>query len=1007
MRTITNGPRYLYLPGAKGKFLHIYRSKTIPYGEENKNIPSMTRKDFPQHNGHGEYFNSRSTVNVNRGRPKSAIIVTRSQSFNGMANQHVMGLRRDGTQALVLGDSFRHHRGPPMPASRASPGSRGAVGFSFKKSPKIPKVPRPNRALLMFQSVKRGIREFIDATKEDIDQLLHRETDGTSTAQGKLHETDKQMKSAERYLKRLEFHLAKLDELHEYYLLQQQLREGVRTMHRAYVTSPGNQKTTLSNVKYGYKECTQNMCNIEAQLEAMMGTFNCKLKGMAGFARLCPGDVFEVTVRHGTQKWKTKGRIEKTGNQKWDIPEFNFKAVVGDIFNIKGLEVRAFKSVLLGQKSCETKDLFSANPQLMTVSINVNGSLKLSIVITWNPLDGVDENFTFMEAPGRGQGTPRRRPVSVIALNGEYDDSADRHHPVPIVMQQTKDDNFILRTNPPLSHSSINNNNVTSYHGLDSPHVSARHSDHLPEAYRQTGPIYSQTSHHVQAGFHSSPALPVSGENDSKLSLPHPPTQNSAFRNSMPPVIGNLHFPSVSPHVNTNVKGDENTVLNIEDVLHNLSSSLEDYHGQYTELQKLEDLVKLAQKLIRKQFRSSSRSSSISVSIESALEAFDFLDTEDTLGVDPQSPTDNTKPSFDDMLCSPESTAKTGDSGIESLAQRLSEDTQLGSSLGSSPVPPSTGNEEVDQCLMYHLTYCERLLENLGAFGPLKCREIYALDKLQKQCTIVENLLKLAKSGSQVDLHSVMAGVCEDKTLKQFWTKCTDQTSLYIHPEKLISMLEQKYHSVITENHMTDPLKVCKHVVTRILDIPDYDTEKDQSWFVMTLHQFMLYFNEENGLGHVEDVAVEMKLVEKLTSGNPDIVIKAILTLRDNLPSSPCLKVIGMLLVTMDTEVEQCTISYLNLIQRKKENRDKALVTFVEGLEDRTPEIRSGACVALSILEASESIDQLVYLWQSDSSNVVQKRAKEALLSLGDEGRKAFEDAQLSKHGFQGIQVHK
>ena len=53
------------------------------------------------------------------------------------------------------------------------------------------------------------------------------------------------------------------------------------------------------------------------------------------------------------------------------------------LFYLQGLEVRAFKSVLLGQKSCETKDLFSANPQLMTVSINVNGSLKLSIVITW------------------------------------------------------------------------------------------------------------------------------------------------------------------------------------------------------------------------------------------------------------------------------------------------------------------------------------------------------------------------------------------------------------------------------------------------------------------------------------------------------------------------------------------------------------------------------------------------------------------------------------------------
>jgi len=74
-------------------------------------------------------------------------------------------------------------------------------------------------------------------------------------------------------------------------------------------------------------------------------------------------------------------------------------------------------------------------------------------------------------------------------------------------------------------------------------------------------------------------------------------------------------------------------------------------------------------------------------------------------------PYSKSKTSFDDLLCSPESTAKTGDSGIESLAQRLSEDTQLGSSLGSSPIPPSTGNDEADQCLMYHFTYCDRLLE--------------------------------------------------------------------------------------------------------------------------------------------------------------------------------------------------------------------------------------------------------------------------------------------------------
>lgn len=52
-----------------------------------------------------------------------------------------------------------------------------------------------------------------------------------------------------------------------------------------------------------------------------------------------------------------------------------------------------------------------------------------------------------------------------------------------------------------------------------------------------------------------------------------------------------------------------------------------------------------------------------------------------------------------------------------------------------------------------------------------------------------------------------MTGICEDKTLREFWTKCTDQTSLYIHPERMISMLEQKYNPVIAEKHLIDPVK--------------------------------------------------------------------------------------------------------------------------------------------------------------------------------------------------------
>lgn len=48
-----------------------------------------------------------------------------------------------------------------------------------------------------------------------------------------------------------------------------------------------------------------------------------------------PGDVFEVVIKHGAQKWKTKGRIEKSNAQRWDLPDYTFKCLVGEALSIK------------------------------------------------------------------------------------------------------------------------------------------------------------------------------------------------------------------------------------------------------------------------------------------------------------------------------------------------------------------------------------------------------------------------------------------------------------------------------------------------------------------------------------------------------------------------------------------------------------------------------------------------------------------------------------------------
>lgn len=51
-------------------------------------------------------------------------------------------------------------------------------------------------------------------------------------------------------------------------------------MAQAYMSSSGKEKNhALGNVKAGYKECTQAMCTLEAQLEQMMGSLEMRMKG--------------------------------------------------------------------------------------------------------------------------------------------------------------------------------------------------------------------------------------------------------------------------------------------------------------------------------------------------------------------------------------------------------------------------------------------------------------------------------------------------------------------------------------------------------------------------------------------------------------------------------------------------------------------------------------------------------------------------------------------------------
>ncbi|CAB1323239.1 unnamed protein product [Coregonus sp. 'balchen'] len=175
-----------------------------------------------------------------------------------------------------------------------------------------------------------------------------------------------------------------IDELYEAYCMQRRLRDGANKMVKAYTDSQGSREAreSLSEANKGYKEYTENMCMLESELENQLGEFHVKMKGLAGFARLCAGDTYEIFMKYGRQRWKLKGRIEINGKQVWDSEDM--------VTELKSLA----NHVVVGNVSCETKDLFAALPQTVAVDINDLGTIKLSLEVTWNPFDKDDQAST-------------------------------------------------------------------------------------------------------------------------------------------------------------------------------------------------------------------------------------------------------------------------------------------------------------------------------------------------------------------------------------------------------------------------------------------------------------------------------------------------------------------------------------------------------------------------------------------------------------------------------------
>ncbi|XP_059337569.1 rho family-interacting cell polarization regulator 1 isoform X6 [Ammospiza nelsoni] len=1021
-------------------------------------------------------------------RPQRRVLVTkinRSQSFAGVNSS---------------ADRPFRNLSPFTPTVSRKTGSRVSRMFSMSHKSPPPKVPQPNRLDEVYEALKKGLTAYLEVHQLELEKLSTQIRESKRNSRlGFLYDLDKQVKSIERFLRRLEFHASKIDELYEAYCIQRRLRDGAHNMVKAYSTgSPGSREAreSLAEASKGYKEYTENMCLLENELESQLGEFHIRMKGLAGFARLCAGDQYEIFMKYGRQRWKLRGRIEVNSKQVWDSEEMVFLPLVTEFLSIKVTELKSLANhVVVGNVSCETKDLFAALPQVVAVDINDLGTLKLSLEVTWNPFDKDDQpsaassvnkastvNKRFSTYNQSPPDTPSLREQAFYNMlrrqeeleNGtawsisseSSDDSSSpqlsssarhaTHKPIvqPEVQasapaieisfsQQPEEADAVLgasgssvpsaRSQPEepssrkkdavanghvpysrtLSHISEASVDATmevktvespwepapstedtgmgkqDAHSLPGAAVAAAvaRQDRATEAKPRASVAWA-TSCEEEAGSAEPAQSQAPAQSDYGTGAPTALAQASAEERPIP----TPPLPTSTPEVPRGKMVDSG----LEEAIGLLGSALDDYRGQFPELQPLErELKRLEEMLLvrgsqgcheQKQGVFLSRASSISLTVEHALESFSFLNTSDM---------EDSEGSEEEPLQDERRAGRPlRSTRAPSAGEMGADDTGMCSGSEASTDPMSTGNEFLDKALVLHLNNCNRLLLKLGTFGPLRCQEMYALDRLLRESQVLEIVCQLTeeRAGAATSAADVVQFSTRKEGVLPLWDLCVEVPNIYTCPvERFLQVLSAQYAAPISEQHpgLADIVcvKLVEDMLNRRLPRRPGSAQSEQ----VTIFQYWSHFESLGALvldTYMMELAEEALLAQNLNSDDQDVVLRALKRMPEGRLKKEGLKALSLLLVEGNSKVVSAVSAQLRSLAENPRFRQRALVCFLEQLEDEEVQTRVAGCAALGCLKAKESIEQLVYLCQTDKEPV-REAAKQSLMLCGEDGKSA------------------
>ncbi|XP_060133920.1 rho family-interacting cell polarization regulator 2 isoform X1 [Zootoca vivipara] len=948
------------------------------------------------------------------------------------------------------------------------------------KSNSAAKEPQPERMEEVYRALKNGLDEYLEVHQTELDKLTAQLKDMKRNSRlGVLYDLDKQMKAIERYMRKLEFHISKVDELFEAYCIQRRLRDGASKMKQAFGLSPASRaaRESLTEINKSYKEYTENMCTIEGELENLMGEFCIKMKGLAGFARLCPGDQYEIFMRYGRQRWKLKGKIEVNGKQSWDGEEMVFLPLIVGLISIKVTEVKGLAThILVGSVTCETKELFAAQPQVVAVDINDLGTIKLNLEITWHPFDVEDLTPS---AGNTNKASALQRRVSMYSQGTPEtptfkDHSFFSNSPDDVFENGTAENDKRAMS---FSFSDIPNGDCTqssSFVGscaIDNPNpeITVTPPEHNGQKLSKTHTMDNiSTSSSVDSTPESRDLKPqehVLVNEENKISC----TDSEVCQKSLGSRSSNLFLDNsaqvsllqdtdelselkpveldtfegnitkqlvkrltsgecpVTPeklHCEGSISGESEGYKScvdgsLEEAFQGLILALEPHKEQFKEFQDLDQEVTHLDEILKcRPAISHSRSSSLSLTVESALESFDFLNTsdfEDDGGSDELcNGGRGTDCVFSDTEVEKNSMNSYRSEHPEArghLSEALTEDTGVGTSVAGSPLPLTTGNESLDITIVKHLQYCTQLIQQIvfSSKTPFVTRNL--LDKLSQQVLVIESLAEISNenTGNIRPVSEAIPELQKSVSLLSFWSKCTNPSGFYhISADKMIKQLDAMFATTLNDECPGLAETVFKTLVSHILDRAEPVLSSSLPLEIITVFQYYNYFANKNVhdlANYLHQLAREALMVQTLQSLRDEKFLqnKATLTSFSLPPQQEVLKSLALLLLTENKrETHEAVASLLSAAAEDKHFREKALIYYCETLAQPSLHLQKAACLALKCLQATESIKMLVTLCQSDNEEI-RKIASETLLSLGEDGRLAYE--QLDKFPREFVKV--